>query len=147
MAKASRFSRDQLEEQIELIRENWTAWGEDDALEAVERYIRRLYASLPGELREPTRGVLDAQVLTVDFVELEQLLYAALNPAFDEAAVVKELEQFRTELLAAGGESTDRGVAVRRGVLREIYELRFDPSLFSDELLAKLTVVSDWLDI
>lgn len=146
MARRRKFTREELEDQLEMIDIYWHRHGDEEEAE-LKDYIRELYEALPESRREPIPAIADAQPVAVDLKELDQLLYSALNPTFDEQAVAEELGGFVAWLKARGGELADETITVERSALREVFDLRFNSTVLNDDLMERLQVVRKFLAI
>lgn len=147
MAKTRRFTRDELKEQFEAIEDNWHRHG-DEAKEVLQDFIEAIYESLPEDSKEPDPAVADQELVELDLNELDRRLTEALKPVFSEADTMEEFREFVGWLEAEGAEiSSEDVLTVRRRVLREIFDLRFNSQDWHEELISRIQPIREWLKV
>lgn len=133
MARSKKFTVAELEGHLEMIDIYWNGY-DDETQEELEKYLKALFAALPSELREVTAK----EKIAVDYDEAVDLLSSTLGPAYSPEDVVEELNSIWNRSLGQGGKESGDRLIVRAGTFLEIFDLHFNGTVLSDELLAEL---------
>lgn len=139
MAKPKKiFARAELDSMIEAMGINWHRHGDQD-LDRVSKYLRRLYDSVPSELKEKNLN----EVLLLPLDRVRELSLEALTPFFSEEEVDLDMATLRENLLNSGAENSPRGFLVRRQTFIDVFGLLFNEVYLNEELAARMEKVKD----
>lgn len=134
------FTQAELERMLESIGHWWHRHGYEEQ-EELEAYIRRLYESIPADLREGLGG----DSIQVFVRSLYGLMDLTLGPVFGHAELTAELERFQKELKLKGAQEEDNMLTVKRGVFLETFDEFFDLEEMSQDLADQVQQVKDYL--
>lgn len=134
------FSKAELNRMLASIDQWWGKHG-DEEKEELEVYVRRLYESIPSDLREG----LNSDLVRVNIGTLYSLMSRTLGPVFGHFELGREVERFQKELLLNGAKKERDNLVLKRGVFLETFDEFFDPEEMSGDLAEQLESVKEYL--